>query len=82
MLTLARRVNARAVIDDGEARSAARVLGVPTIGTLGVILLCRKAGLIGSAGEVLRAIRGVGFHIDDRVLRDALPRTVGESWDA
>ncbi|MEP7307498.1 MAG: DUF3368 domain-containing protein [Acidobacteriota bacterium] len=37
---------ATAVIDDGEARTAARSLGVRFIGTLGVVIRARKEGRI------------------------------------
>ncbi|MEE8587326.1 MAG: DUF3368 domain-containing protein [Acidobacteriota bacterium] len=81
VLTLARLRGAVAVIDDGEARSAARALGVRLIGTLGVVLLARQEGRIASASQTLRTLRQAGFYLDDNLLREALARTVGESWE-
>ncbi len=40
-----------AVLDDGEARAAAKVHAVPLVGTLGVILRARRAGLVPAAAH-------------------------------
>jgi predicted nucleic acid-binding protein len=70
-----------AVVDDGAARRCARALDIPMIGTLGLILRARLAGLIPAAVPVLRAIKAQGFHLDDDVIRLALQQTTGESWE-
>jgi predicted nucleic acid-binding protein len=69
-----------AVLDDAEGRACARTLGVPLIGTLGVILKARKKGLIRSAGEVLNALSSSGLHLDKEIIREALKRSTGEEW--
>jgi len=68
-----------AVLDDGAARSCARTLGVPFLGTLAVVLRSKQAGLIDSAASVMRALKQADLRLDDRTLRIALER-VGESW--
>lgn len=68
-------------MDDGEARAAARVLGIAVIGTLGVVVLARLAGRIPSASSVLRALREAGFYLDDELVRRVLAETVGETWN-
>ena len=70
----------RAVIDDGAARRCATAMGVPIIGTLGIILRARKANLIPNAGTPLRLLLQHGFRLDDTVIRKALWETVGEVW--
>ncbi|MBI1294303.1 DUF3368 domain-containing protein [bacterium] len=70
----------RAVVDDGAARRCAHVLGVPVIGTLGVILRARKANLIPAAAPLLRKLKDEGFRLDDEIIRAALSGTVGEEW--
>lgn len=82
VLSLARQRKARAVMDDGEARAAARVLGVAVIGTLGVVVLARAEGRIPSASTVLHALRDAGFYLDDELLRRVLAETVGETWES
>ncbi len=82
VLSYARQHHARAVVDDGEARAAARVFGVRVMGTLGVVVLARLEGRIESASGVLRALRDAGLYLDDALLRRVLFQTVGESWEA
>ena len=71
----------KVVIDDGAARRCARALGIPMIGTLGIILRARKLGYIPAAAPLLRALKVHGFRLDDGVIREALRVTVGEEWD-
>ncbi len=80
VLAVAReRAPCTAILDDAVARASARALGVPLIGTLGVVLCAKKRGLIPQAAEVLKALRTVGLHLDDRTIRLALGR-YGEAW--
>jgi predicted nucleic acid-binding protein len=69
-----------AILDDGMARRCARSFSLPMKGTLAVILLAKQHGLIESAAQVLHALRGADFRLDDAVIQDALARTVGEAW--
>ena len=75
------RLPCTALLDDASARSCARTLGVPVLGTLGVVLRAKKAGLIAGAAHVMAALRKSGLHLDDTVIRLALGR-VGEKWPA
>ena len=70
-----------AVVDDGAARRCARALAIPLLGTLGLVLRARLAGLIPAAVPVLQAIQAQGFRLNDEVIRLALRQTVGESWE-
>jgi len=69
-----------AILDDAAARRCARSFALPVKGTLAVVILARQRGLISSATELLQALKIVGFRLDDRVIQDALARTVGERW--
>lgn len=71
----------RVVIDDGMARRCAHSLSIPAIGTLGIIIRARHAGLIDAAVPVLKALQSHDFHLDEKVIRTALRETVGEIWD-
>ncbi len=81
VLSLALDRGATAVIDDREARAAARSLGVPLIGTLGVVIRARREGRIPSAASVIADLRRVGLRLDDSLLRQALQQFVGEDWE-
>ena len=69
-----------AILDDGEARKCARAFSVPLKGTLAVVLMAKLQGLIPSASEVMQALINTGFRLDERLIRDALARTVNETW--
>jgi len=79
VLALALESGRTAVLDDAAARRCARSLGVPTLGTLGVVLRARQAGLIPSASHVAAALLETGLRLDDEILREALER-IGERW--
>lgn len=70
-----------AVLDDGMARRCAHTLSVPLLGTLGIIIRARRAGLIAAAAPVFRALQAQGLRLDEAVVREALHQTVGESFE-
>lgn len=70
-----------AVLDDAAARRCAAALGVPVIGTLGVIVRAKHVGRIESAAAILQSLRRENFRIDDETVRTALA-SVGETWIA
>ena len=66
-----------AVLDDGEARAAARVHALPLVGTLGVILRARAAGLIPAARPLIEQLLESGSYLSNELVRVALAK-VGE----
>ena len=70
----------KAVIDDGAARRCARALAISSLGTLGVVLRARQAGLIASAASLLRMLKDSGIRLDADVIRVALKTVVGDDW--
>jgi predicted nucleic acid-binding protein len=68
-----------AVLDDLAARRCAAALGVPVIGTLGVVVRAKRVGAIETASVVVEALRRAEFRIDDQAVRAALA-SVGETW--
>jgi predicted nucleic acid-binding protein len=66
-----------AVLDDGEARAAAKVHGLPLVGTLGVILRARQAGLIPAARPLVERLLESGSYLAADLVRQALAK-VGE----
>ena len=67
----------RAVLDDGEARAAAKAHSVPLVGSLGVILRARKAGLIPAARPLVEQLIESGSYLAADLVRLALHK-VGE----
>lgn len=65
------------LIDDRAARNCAAALGIPVRGTLGVLLLAKKAGLVERVEPVLQEIVAAGLHVHPN-LRDDILRLAGE----
>lgn len=68
-----------AVLDDAAARTAARTLGVPVIGTLGIIVRAKQRQHLSSAAAVISQLKSAGLYLDDNMLRTVLQQ-VGETW--
>ena len=64
----------RAVLDDLEARRCAQSMGLPLIGTLGVVLRAKRKGVIPMARPVLEHLRRVGLYASDALIEQALAR--------
>ncbi len=68
--TVTERPGAVAVLDDLAARRCAQAHGIPMTGTLGLILLAKKRGLIPEVGTSLEAIVNAGLYVSARTLAD------------
>src|SRR5262249_18401604 len=66
-----------AIIDDQAARKAASSLGIPHIGTLGIIIQAKSLAIIPAARPLLEQLRKQGMYLSDQVLNQALAQ-VGE----
>ncbi|MDP1606786.1 MAG: DUF3368 domain-containing protein [Rhodocyclaceae bacterium] len=58
----------RAVIDDADARRCARTLGIPMLGTGGVLLLAKRRGLLPSIAEWLEKLQRAGLWLSDDIV--------------
>ncbi len=76
-IALARKRQCRVVLDDRKARSAARHLGLPVIGTIGALVIARNSGVVSSLRQVLDELEQSGFYVSARLRREALD-LVGE----
>jgi len=68
------------LLDDLAARRLAIVLGVPLIGTLGLLLRAKEAGLIPSVRSRMDALLSLPFYIAPRLYQD-VSRAAGE-WES
>ena len=73
-----RREEWTAVVDDGAARRCAQGLGVPTVGTLGVLVVAKKEGRLDKVEPAIEELRRAGLHVGDAVVEQVL-RMAGES---
>lgn len=74
-LVLARETSASYVlVDEQAARRRCRALGLPRLGTLGLLLLGKQRGLIPRIGPVLSGLRQAGFYMSDWLEQEVLQR--------
>jgi len=66
-----------AIVDDLAARRCAATLGIPVRGTLGLVLLAKRRGIIAQARPVLEKMVHSGMYLSDRLLKEVLA-IVGE----
>jgi predicted nucleic acid-binding protein len=77
-LSLAQTLNARAVLlDEAYGRRLARQMGLPVVGTLGVLLAAKQFGLLAAVRPVIDAMIRQGRHLSPQ-LRAQVLRAAGE----
>jgi predicted nucleic acid-binding protein len=64
-IVLAEKKKALLIIDDGDGRRTAELLGLKITGTIGILLLASKEGIL-DLKQSLEDLRAVGFRISDR----------------
>ena len=60
--------DSRLILDDIQARKYAKRLNLSVTGTLGIIALAQKEGIIPSAMKIIDKIQDTNFRLSDRVL--------------
>ena len=60
------------LLDESKARLAAEMLGLRTVGTLGLLLLAKRRGLIEAVRPLLDRLRAEKFYISDRLYENVL----------
>jgi len=72
-IILAQELNARYLLmDDAMARRKARFIGLHPIGTFGILLIAKEAGLLRAVRPVLDELRQTDFRMSDRVYQDVV----------
>jgi len=66
------------ILDDREARSLARELGLRILGTAAVLVEAKRAGLLAEVRPTLDALLARGFRLDRKVY-DRILRAAGEA---
>lgn len=66
-----------AILDDDAARKCASSFGVPVKGSLAIVILAKRRGLIPAVKQILLAMQSVGLHLDEKSIRQVLD-AVGE----
>lgn len=77
-IVLARELNAAwALVDEKKARRKLTEMGIPKIGTVGLLLKGKQIGYLDRLQPYLEQLRQEGFSLSQKVLEDAL-RQAGE----
>ena len=56
------------VLDDLQARKCAELFEIPLIGTLGIVILAKRKGLIPLAKPFIERLAAVGLYINPAIL--------------
>lgn len=59
-------------LDDLQARQLAESVGLKVVGTLGILLRAKQAGLISTVQPLLEEVIVQGFHLNPELYRDVL----------
>ena len=77
-IILAKELKTSLLVDDAKARKYAILLNVEVIGTLGLLKMAKKRGIIPSVKETISDILAEGYYIEDKLIARIL-EDVGES---
>jgi len=77
-IVLAKELKVTLLIDDAKARKYAKLLNIEVMGTLGLLKIAKKSGLIQSVRKVIEDMLAEGYYIEDKLVRKIL-KDVGES---
>lgn len=59
-------------IDDGADRRCAEMLGVPLLGTLGLVMIAKKRGFIPAARPVIMRLKKQGMFLSENIIDRAM----------
>ncbi|RUQ32319.1 MAG: DUF3368 domain-containing protein [Candidatus Competibacteraceae bacterium] len=59
-------------IDDGAGRRCAEMLGVPLLGTLGLVMIAKKRGFIPAARPVITRLKKQGMFLSENIIDRAM----------
>ena len=62
----------RVILDDLQARAVAEQMGLTLIGTVGILVRAKRAGLLGEVGPVLQDLGNSGFYLSEPLTREVL----------
>ena len=71
------QAGSQAILDDLAARRCTASLGIPIQGTLGLMLVAKRLGMIAEIRPMIDALRQSGFFMSDRLVQRIL-RSAGE----
>ncbi len=71
-IALALEHECRAVLDDLQARAVAQQMGLKLIGTVGILVRAKRAGLLAEVKPVLQDLGNSGFYLSQALMKEVL----------
>lgn len=71
-IALASEHEYKIILDDKQARSVGKSLSLPVVGTVGILLLAKRNGIIPSVKPLIEALELNGFYFDGALKEEAL----------
>ncbi len=76
-LAMQKGTNVTAVLDDLQARKCAKLLDIGLIGSLGLLIMAKRVGLVKAVKPEINKLLDVGIRIDHRLLAEIYSK-IGE----
>lgn len=76
-LSLALQHGAAVLVDELHGRAAAAQIGLPVVGTLGLLLMARERGLVGSLRPLVAVLQAGGYFLSQRLVAQVLANEGG-----
>jgi predicted nucleic acid-binding protein len=76
-IAMQKGTNVKAVLDDLQARKCAKLLDIALIGSVGLLIMAKRTGLVKAAKPEINKLIGVGIRIDHRLLAEIYSK-IGE----
>ena len=74
-IALAQDQKCRIILDDRQARSVGRNMGLRVIGTVGILILAKKMKILSAIKPALQNLDDTGFYISVALKKEALRLT-------
>lgn len=71
-IALARELAVKVVLDDRKARAVGGRMGLSVLGTLGILVQAKRAGLVDAIRPLLERLEALGFHMSGGLKEEAL----------
>lgn len=71
-IALARELAVKVVLDDRKARAVGGRMGLSVLGTLGILVQAKRAGLVDAIRPLLERLESLGFHMSGGLKEEAL----------
>ena len=71
-IALARELAIKVVLDDRKARAVGARMGLSVLGTLGILIQAKRAGLVAAIRPLLERLEALGFHMSGSLKEEAL----------